>query len=71
MARYEFGDSADVWLIAQAEVPGNTAVTHERPSNEHGRIKVPVAAAEVGARVMDPYAMLRHERVRFIREMSA
>jgi hypothetical protein len=67
----EFADSAGVWLIAQAEVHGQTVVTHERPSNEQGRIKIPVAAAEVGARVMDPYAMLRHERVRFIREVSA
>lgn len=66
-AKNSFADSADVRLIAHAAVRGDIVVTHERPSNEEGRIKIPIGAAEVGVRVMNAYTMLRNEDVAFVR----
>lgn len=66
-AKSGFADGADAWLIAHAKAHGDVVVTHERHSNEVGRVKIPTAAAEFGVRVMSPYVMLRSESVRFIR----
>lgn len=65
-AKRGFQSGADAPLVARAQIEGHTLVTHETATNEVGRIKIPVAAAEVGVRTMSPYAMLRHEGVRFV-----
>jgi uncharacterized protein DUF4411 len=65
-AKFRFAQGADVQLIAHAQVHGSIVVTHERTSNEEGRIKIPNAAAEVRVRVMSPYVMLRREQARFV-----
>ncbi len=64
-AKREFQSGADAPLIARAQVDKRIVVTHETATTEQGRIKIPIAAAEVDVRTMSPYAMLRHEGVRF------
>ena len=64
-AKRGFQRGADAALIARAEVEGHIVVTHETATTEQGRIKIPIAATEVGVRTMSPYAMLRREGVRF------
>ena len=64
-AKRGFQQGADAALVARASVNNHIVVTHETATNEEGRIKIPIAAAEVGVRTMTPFAMLRHEDVRF------
>ena len=65
-AKAGFSTGADAPLIAHAQVHQDVLVTHETPSNEVGRIKIPNAAVAVGVRAMNPYAMLRREHVMFV-----
>lgn len=61
-----FLDVADYWLVAFALAHGDTLVTHERPSDGVGQIKIPNACIGLSVKFMNPYEMLRRERARFI-----
>jgi hypothetical protein len=60
-----FLQSADYYLVAQAQAAGLVVVTHEIPGATR-RIKIPDACVGVGVSCMTPYAMLRSERARFV-----
>ncbi len=57
---------ADYYLVAHALAHGHTVVTHEVASPSTKKIKIPNACIGLGVRCMTPYAMLRHEKARFI-----
>ena len=57
---------ADYWLVAFALAHGHTIVTHEVPADSRRKIKIPNACVGLNIRFMTPYAMLRHERARFV-----
>lgn len=57
---------ADYWLVAFALAHGHTIVTHEVPADSRRKIKIPNACVGLNVRFMTPYAMLRHERARFV-----
>ncbi len=57
---------ADYHLVAYALAHQHILVTHEIPANSINRIKIPSACIANGIRWMTPYAMLRHERARFV-----
>ncbi|MBN1576105.1 MAG: DUF4411 family protein [Chitinispirillaceae bacterium] len=57
---------ADFYLSAQAYAHNYTVVTHEVPSPSTKKIKIPNVCIGLNIKFMSPYAMLRHERARFI-----
>lgn len=57
---------ADYWLIAHALAFNCTIVTHEVPADTTRKIKIPYACIGLGLRCMNPYAMLRRERAKFV-----
>jgi hypothetical protein len=57
---------ADSYLVAHALAHGHMVVTHERVSDSRRVIKIPNACISLGIRFMNPYEMLRRERVRFV-----
>lgn len=58
---------ADCWIIAYAKAHEWTVVTHERPEfNKISKIKIPEVCIGLDIECIDPYAMLRRERARFI-----
>lgn len=57
---------ADYYLVAHALAHGHTVVTHEVPSTSLKKIKIPTACISLGVKCVTPYAMLRHERARFV-----
>jgi len=57
---------ADYYLVTHALAHGHTVVTHEIPSDSAKRIKIPNVCIGLKIKVMTPYAMLRHERARFV-----
>jgi hypothetical protein len=57
---------ADYYLVAHALAHGHTVVTHEIAAASTKRIKIPNACIGLGIKCMTPYAMLRHERARFV-----
>ncbi len=61
-----FLQAADYYLVAAAYAEGHTIVTHEVPSASVRKIKIPDACIGLGVRCVTPYAMLRHERARFV-----
>ena len=61
-----FLDAADYFLVASAMVTGDIVVTHERPDRRPGRITIPDACIEMGVHFMNPFTMLKRERVRFV-----
>lgn len=65
-AKAEFAAAADSFLIAHAVAGGHTVVTHERISDGRRKIKIPNAAVANGVTVMNPFQMLKTERVRLI-----
>jgi Domain of unknown function (DUF4411) len=65
-AKAEFASAADSFLIAHAVAGGHTVVTHERISDGRRKIKIPNAAVANGVPVMNPFQMLKAERVRFL-----
>lgn len=55
------------WLdVRHAAAHGHVLVTHEQPSNEVSRIKIPNACVAMGVQFLNPYQMLRRERARFV-----
>ena len=63
----EFLQAADFYLVAHALAHGHVAVTRERlDPNARKKIQIPNACEGVGAQWMDPYAMLRAEKVKFV-----
>jgi len=57
---------ADYYLVAHALAHGHTLVTHEITSTSTKKIKLPNVCIGLGVKCMTPFAMLRHERARFI-----
>lgn len=57
---------ADYWLIAHALAHDFVVVTHEIPSDSTRKIKIPNACIGLGLECINPYAMLRRERARFV-----
>jgi hypothetical protein len=57
---------ADYYLVAHAFAHRHTVVTHEVPSASTRKIKIPNACIGLGVKCMTPFAMLRHERARFV-----
>lgn len=57
---------ADYYLVAQAHAGRHTVVTHEIPAASRRKIKIPDACIGLGIKCMNPFAMLRLERARFV-----
>lgn len=65
-AKDTFASAADSFLLGHAPSGNHTLVTHERISDSRRRIKIPNAAVANGIEVVNPFQMLRTERVRFV-----
>ena len=62
-----FLGGADYQIVAYAHAHGHTVVTHEKSSPlSLTNIKMPDACAAISVPCIDPFTMLRNERVRFI-----
>lgn len=57
---------ADYYLVAHAVAHKHVIVTHEIASVSVKKIKIPNACIGLSIKCMTPYAMLRHERARFV-----
>lgn len=57
---------ADYYLVAHALAHGHTVVTHEKAQSLARKIKIPNVCIGLNIKCMTPFAMLRHERARFI-----
>ena len=58
---------ADYFLVARAHAHGDVLVTHEIPGQQSQRkVKIPDVCIGLGIRFMNPFEMLRAERVRFV-----
>ena len=57
---------ADYWLVAHALAHRCIVVTNEVPAGSAHKIKIPNACIGVGVTCINPYAMLRRERARFV-----
>lgn len=58
---------ADYFLVARAHAHGDVLVTHEIPGQLSLRkVKIPDVCIGLGIRFMNPFDMLRAERVRFV-----
>ena len=57
---------ADYYLISYALAHGHIVVTHEVPANTTRKIKIPNVCVGVGVGCINPYAMLRRERAKFV-----
>ena len=57
---------ADYWLVSHALAHGHIVVTHEKPAETPHKVKIPNVCVGLGIKVMTPFEMLRHERVRFV-----
>jgi len=66
VAKNEFLQIADYYLVAQAVAGKHIVVTHEIPSPSLHKIKIPNACIGLSIKCMTPFEMLRHERARFI-----
>ena len=66
VAKNAFFQSADYYLIAQAQTANYIVVTHEIPSDSKRKIKIPDICIKLGIKFMTVYEMLRAEQVRFI-----
>ena len=65
----EFFGSADYVLVAFAEAHRCTVVTHEMPEDPKKtkkKVKIPDACRAFSVPYMDPFAMLRQEKARFV-----
>lgn len=63
-----FLQAADYYLVAHALAHQHTVITHERPSNSTKVIKIPDVCIGLKIKFMTTFAMLRHERARFVLE---
>jgi hypothetical protein len=61
-----FLQKADYYLVAHALAHNHTIVTHERPSTSTKIIKIPDVCIGLDIKFMTTFAMLRHERARFV-----
>ncbi len=57
---------ADYYLVGHALAHKHVLVTHEVASTSVKKIKIPNACVGLRIKCMTPYAMLRHERARFV-----
>ena len=63
-----FFEAADYYLVAYAHAHGDVVVTHETPAPQAKKVKLPTACIGVGVKTMNPWEMLRREKVRFVLE---
>lgn len=61
-----FLQAADYYLVGQALARGDTVVTQEVASTSRKKIKIPDACIGLGISHVTPFAMLRHEKARFV-----
>lgn len=61
-----FLQAADYYLIAYAAAHQHTVVTHEVAAPSSKRIKIPNVCIGLQIKCMNPFEMLRRERVRFV-----
>ena len=57
---------ADYYLLARAHAHGDTIVTHEVESQAQRKVKIPDVCIGMNVRFMNPFEMLRAERVRLV-----
>lgn len=57
---------ADYYLVARAHAHREVVVTHEVPGRGPGKVKIPDVCIALGIRFMNPFEMLRAERVRLV-----
>jgi len=62
----DFFQAADSALIAAAMSKKWTVVTHETSANTKRKVKIPNACIGLGVQPINPFAMLRQERAKFI-----
>jgi hypothetical protein len=60
-----FSQVADYYLVAHALAGGYTIVTHEVPAATVKKVKIPNVCIGLGIKHMNPFEMLRREKVRF------
>lgn len=65
-AKSTFLASADYYLVAQALAREYTVVTHELPSNQQTKIKIPNACVAHGVAYTTPWHMLRKQGACFV-----
>jgi len=63
-----FLQDADYYLVAFALAHGHAVVTHEIASDGVKRVKIPNVCIGLKVKCLNPYEMLRRERVRFVLE---
>lgn len=61
-----FLQDADYYLVAFALAHGHVVVTHEVASDGVKRVKIPTVCIGVNVKCVNPFEMLRRERVRFV-----
>lgn len=61
-----FLQAADYYLVAHAHAHRHVVVTHEVPSSSLRKIKIPDACIGLGVKCVNPFQMLRSERVRLV-----
>lgn len=65
-AKSAFLQVADFYMVAYARAHDFTVVTHETASNSRKKIKIPNACLAAGVESINPYQMLRREKVKFV-----
>ena len=70
-ALQKFFEGADYYLIAYALAHGYVVVTHEIYSRNNKRIKIPNVCEGLRLCCINPYKMLRQEKVRFILDRTS
>lgn len=61
-----FFQDADYYLVAHALAHNHVVVTHEVPSDGVKQVKIPNVCIGVNVRFMNPFAMLRVEKAKFV-----
>jgi hypothetical protein len=61
-----FMQVADYFLVAHAFAHRHTVVTHEIASNSTKKLKIPDVCMGLKIKCITPFAMLRHERAKFV-----
>ena len=64
VAKHQFADEADSWLVAFAKAYNYIVVTHEQPNHSPKKIKIPNACKAMGVRYMNTFEMLRKLNVK-------
>lgn len=70
-ALQKFLGGADYYLVAYALAHGYVVVTHEAYFRSNKIIKIPNVCEDLGLHCMNPYKMLREEKVRLILDRAS